>query len=210
MSIHSRIVRIYRALFARRRFYRFNRLLHQCSLHGMGVLNFENDSNSISGEAQFSTRRKSCVVFDIGANVGSYTRRVLEAQPGARVYAFEPHPVTFQRLRENLDKPNVTLVNRATGEEEGELKLYDYAAQDGSSHASAYRDVIESIHHAASTHHCVPVHALGDYARGQGIDIDCIDLLKIDTEGHELSVMKGYGPIWKRGKSTPFTFNSTK
>lgn len=175
----------------------------------MGVLNYENDR--ISGEArfldQFLTRRKSCVVFHIGANVGNYTRRVLEAQPGARVCAFEPHPVTSQRLRENLNKPNVTLVNAAAGEEDGELKLYDYVPQDCSSHASAYRDVIESIHHVASTHHCVLVHALGDCARAQGIDR--IDLIKIDTEGHELSVLKGIQTYLEAGKidAIHFEFN---
>lgn len=175
----------------------------------MGVLNYENDR--ISGEArfldQFLTRRKSCVVFDIGANVGNYTQRVLEAQPGARVFAFEPHPATFQRLSENLHNPNITLVNAAAGESDGVLKLYDYAAQDGSSHASAYREVIESIHHAASTHHRVPVHALGDYARVQGVDH--IDLLKIDTEGHELSVLKGIQTYLEAGKidAIHFEFN---
>ena len=44
---------LYRLLFARRFFYKFNKLLYNLSLRGLGVLNFESDKLSISGEDHF-------------------------------------------------------------------------------------------------------------------------------------------------------------
>ena len=38
-----RIINIYRTLFARRFFYRANKLLYHCSLSGLGILNYENN-----------------------------------------------------------------------------------------------------------------------------------------------------------------------
>jgi glycosyltransferase involved in cell wall biosynthesis len=41
---------------------------------------------------------KGGVVFDVGANVGSYTQALLRLAPGVEIHAFEPHPSTFARL----------------------------------------------------------------------------------------------------------------
>jgi len=184
-------LRIYRALFAWPPFFRLNKFLYRLSLSGMGVLNCENDA--VSGEPRFLKTflkaRSGCVVFDVGANIGNYSRRVLDACPDAVVYAFEPHPRTYAALQNNVRESSFFPVNAAVGEKEGEASLFDYAARDGSSHASLFRDVIESIHNAESVEHKVRVIALEAFAKSR--NIERIDLLKIDTEGNELGVLKG-------------------
>src|SRR5574337_1157409 len=65
--------------------------------------------------------------IDIGANIGSYTLIGSEGRE-ARVYSFEPHPVTFQLLCKNVElnqRSNVTLYNAALGSSEGEAFLTD-------------------------------------------------------------------------------------
>ena len=194
------ILMIYRALFARKLFYRFNKILYHCSLSGLGVLNYEDDT--VSGEGWFLKKylkgRLDGVVFDVGANVGDYSRLVLQVSPKVTVYAFEPHPKTFTVLKNSLHQSNFFPVNAAAGEKEGMLSLYDYEANDGSAHASLYQDVIENIHKARSIECKVQVLSLGAFAKSK--NIEKIDLLKIDTEGNELSVLKGIVEYIEAGK----------
>lgn len=204
------ILRVYRALFARRIFYKLNKLLYHCSLSGLGVLNYENDT--VSGEARFLKKhlkgRLGGVVFDVGANVGDYSRMVLQVSPQVMLYAFEPHPKTFKVLTNNLHQSNFFPVNAAAGEEESVLSLYDYESKDdGSSHASLYQDVIENIHKAKSIEYKVQVLSLGAFAKSK--NIEKIDLLKIDTEGNELNVLKGMIEYIESGKieAIHFEFN---
>lgn len=203
------IVKIYRLIFARQIFHRFNRLLYHCSLSGMGVLNFENDQ--VSGEHRFLKQilagRPGGVVIDVGANVGKYSSRVLQINPLLTVYAFEPHPHTFSTLEKSVRHLNFTAINAAVGANAGSADLFDYAANDGSSHASLYQDVIESIHHAPSIHHKVKVVTLGEFARDN--HITRIKLLKIDTEGNELNVLKGLEDYLRAGTidAIHFEFN---
>lgn len=207
----SAIQSIYRYLFARRRFYKFNRLLYRCSLRGMGILNFE--SAALSGERCFlagylkGLPRGACVI-DVGANIGDYSKLVLELHPAVTLYAFEPHPKTFTRLVSNIPANEARhLINAAVGSKDGELVLYDYKSNDGSAHASVYKEVIEDIHHGQAIAHRVPMVRLDDFLKERGVEK--IDLLKIDTEGNELEVLLGSNDYINSGKvaAIHFEFN---
>lgn len=43
------------------------------------------------------------VVLDIGANIGEYSIALASALPACRCYAFEPNPITFERLTLNTN-----------------------------------------------------------------------------------------------------------
>jgi FkbM family methyltransferase len=208
-SIFLVFLNLYRALFAKQLFFKLNKFLYRVSLSGMGVLNYETDA--VSGESRFLKKllkgRSGCVVFDVGANVGDYSRKVFQANPQVVVYAFEPHPTTYSVLANNIRRPNFYPVNAAAGEKQGAASLFDYEARDGSSHASLYKDVIENIHKAKSIEYKVKVIDLDTFAVGK--NIDKIDLLKIDTEGNELSVLKGILHYINSGKigAIHFEFN---
>lgn len=185
------ILKAYRFLFARTFFYKFNRLLYRCGLSGLGVLNYEN-SNS-SGERNFLEKilkkMEAPVIFDVGANVGNYTKTILDISPKSKIYMFEPHPKTYAILLRNLSsQESIVSNNLAVGSETSILKLYDYKNQP-SSHASLYKEVIEDIHYAQSESYDVQVVTLDDFTLENSIEH--IDLLKIDVEGHELNVVKG-------------------
>ena len=184
----------YRRLFVGARWYRANRFLHELSLRGMGVLNYENDR--VSGERYTLERAlagraaASPVVLDVGANVGSYARSVMQLCPSARVFAFEPHPLTFRSTASAAEAAGFTAVNAGCGAEIGRMTLYDYAgSQDGSEHASLYVDVIEDIHGGRPTGHDVEVTTIDAFVAARGIER--VRLLKVDTEGHEAAVLRG-------------------
>ena len=192
------ILAVYRALFAHPVFERFNRLVMVLGLSGLGVLNYT--SARASGERSFLKRllrgRREPVCFDVGANRGLYSAMVLEIAPDARLHCFEPHPRNFEALRGRVGNDGndgndgkVSLNNAGCGSESGTLTLFDYADADGSSHASLHREVIERLHGARAVEHRVPIVRLDDYVRQHAIE--SIDLLKIDTEGHEFAVLQG-------------------
>ena len=181
------------ALLRRRALHGLSRTLHRASLSGLGVLNHTNDQ--VSGEEHLVCRVlpmlldvEEPLVLDVGANRGDYTALVLRAFPRAEVHAFEPHPETFGRLSLRFGD-QVHCHELAMGQRSGELEIFDYADSDGSSHATAYRAVIEEIRGRASVRHAVRVSTVDDQAAA--LELRRIHLLKIDTEGHELSVLQG-------------------
>jgi len=83
----------------------------------------------------------------------------------------------------------IRLYNLGVSSQNGEVTLYDYQANEGSSHASLYADVIREIHNSKTAANPVKVVCLDDFCEANGVEY--IDFLKIDTEGHELEVLRG-------------------
>jgi FkbM family methyltransferase len=200
---------VYRTVFARRQFERFNRFVFELSLNGLGILNWEN--SKLSGEDHFLQKflkgRGSPVVLDVGANVGHYAMKVRELAPTSRVYAFEAHPSAFRTLLENGNKYGFRAFNVACGSENGESSLFDYDGASGSEHASVYREVIEQIHRSASQKFEVKAAKLDDLVNQ--LEISAIDLAKVDVEGAELDVLLGFQRCLREGRvaAVQFEFN---
>ncbi|MGC8765416.1 MAG: FkbM family methyltransferase [Brevinematia bacterium] len=68
----------------------------------------------------------------------------------------------------------------------------------GSSLASIYSEVIETIHRSKAIEHTIDIITLDDVVKKN--NIDKIDLLKIDTEGNELECLKGFENFIRQGK----------
>lgn len=208
--MRSTLLRLYASVFARERFRMWNTLLFELGLRGLGILNYQD--RTISGEVTFLhnylKRKDSPVVLDVGANAGNYSREVVAINPSALVFAFEPHPRTFERLVANVGASrNVRPINRGVGDLPGRHKLYDRDSECGTTHASIFRDVIEDIHKVQASECEVDVITLDEFIDEQ--QLTRIDLLKIDTEGYELNVLKGGSKAIRSGilKVIQFEFN---
>lgn len=185
-------INLYRFCFARKLFLNFNKLMYLLSLRGMGILNHGNDK--LSGEQLFlkkaSAILNNSVIVDVGANIGCYSNNVKSFTSSANIYSFEPHPQTFKKLQLEANKHKYIALNTACSDESGILKLYDYEdMENGSSHASLYPQVIETIHKSSSKSLEVNVTTIDKFVKDY--KISNIRLLKIDTEGNELKVLKG-------------------
>lgn len=204
---------VYRALFARVFFRKLNTALFRLSLHGLGVLNFEN--SSISGERYFLTRvlpklvsQRRPVFLDVGANVGDFCVLLVTQFPNAVVHAFEPHPRNYVRLvAQNFPVERVKCHHCGLGKVSSTAILYDRADYDGSSHASLHESVISEIHGQLVVSVEVRIDTLDAVVRQEGLDY--IDYLKIDTEGHELAVLEGAAELLLSNKigCIQFEFN---
>jgi len=190
--VYNFLLKVYAFLFGRRQFRRLNVLLFDLGTRGLGILNYQDQK--ISGESSFLRQylrdKKRPVVLDVGANVGAYSREVARVNPSARVFAFEPHPLTFEKLVSNLGSDrNFHPYDYALGAQPGCSTLYDRESGNGSSHASIFREVIEDIHDARARGYDIKVRTLDQFVEENRLER--IDLLKIDTEGYELNVLRG-------------------
>lgn len=74
------------------------------------------------------------LVFDLGAFLGSFSKRALELGAGS-VVAFEPEPRNWKILKKNLASiPNITLSQTALAGETGQATLYQNVRKDTASH----------------------------------------------------------------------------
>jgi FkbM family methyltransferase len=147
-------------------------------------------------------------VFDVGANVGELTLLFSRFTAGGVVHAFEPSRAAFERLEivcRAANRQTVVMNNLALADKNGFIRLHVYEDDYLSFNSQAARPLkdygleiepvgIEEI--SATT--------VDDYCAGKGIEQ--IDLLKIDTEGAELQVMKGARKMLKSGRVKCLTF----
>jgi FkbM family methyltransferase len=132
------------------------------------------------------------VFFDVGAHVGLISFQVLRCRPCARIHAFEPHPdrnAQYRRHRqlngaENQVKINETALSDAVGE----------VGFDFDRHAIGERGAP------------VPTTTLDRYA--EAAEVDRIDVLKLDVEGHELEALRGAGRMLREGRIKKITLEA--
>lgn len=180
-------------LLNRPAFERLNNALYDFALRCNGIaINFKGTQGLTVGEERFLhrylTSNRTGVLLDVGANHGAYTRVLHTLAPTAQVYAFEPHPRTFVQLQKSTTLPNVLLINQAMGSEEGSLTLFDMAAEDGSTQASLSRAAV-ALFSSDLVEHRIACTTLDRFIEDHSIEK--IALLKIDTEGFDLNVLKG-------------------
>ncbi len=126
------------------------------------------------------------VIFDIGANVGQSATEFVQHYPAARVYCFEPAAATFNQLQESFRSySNVRCFPLAFGDKSGEAKMalhensvFNRIALEG-----------QTSNLGSSATETIEIQTLVKFC--QDHQIECIDLLKIDTEGQDLRVLEG-------------------
>jgi len=211
------ILNLYRFIFCRPFFYVFNYHVFKLSLRGIGIFNSE--GNDVTGERFFlhwlqKNNISIRTVFDVGANAGGYTMDVLHSFPKTKVFAFEPNPQTVSLFYKNIKNKNVLLENTALGQKKKEVLLWDFAddamlkhTQPTATLASVHKEVVTKLHNQKAKSYKVKMTTVDDYVEMKNIKE--IDILKIDTEGNELEVVKGAKKIFKSGnvKILQFEFN---
>ncbi len=179
--------------YGKRRFQRAYRRLHQVALTG---LNYGYPDAALNGEYALIDRLaekwggRPVVALDVGAASGAWTRAVLQRVPAATVYAFEPVESSFAQLAANLD--GVAHVHRcALGAAVGSAEMFAPTTADGfvGEHASLYKRDISGSRLSVDPIGSVPVRTLDEFCAEMAIAH--VDLLKLDTEGHELAVITG-------------------
>jgi FkbM family methyltransferase len=134
----------------------------------------------------------SPVIVDIGANTGQTIEMMLRVFTRPQVFAFEPSSRTFATLRRRYGNECRGMFQMAIGDSDTEQVLINYS--------SSLFTSLHKLHPEAALHHdvselrvldseTVPSRRMDSLLPELGINR--IDLLKIDTQGHDLAVLRG-------------------
>ena len=136
-------------------------------------------------------RTKNCV-FDVGANVGYYTLLAASVLEGSgEVHAFEPCPRVFHLLSKNVKLNNwqcLRLNRMALAEADGEQRLFIPSSGSGTNASLienfTKQDSFEMVQTIRFDSYC------HKNIKGR------VDLIKLDVEGAEMSVLRGAGTLF--------------
>lgn len=134
----------------------------------------------------------SPVIVDVGANIGSMALGFAKTFPGSQVYAFEPTHYGFGKLKKNISLnpllgPRIFPVQAFLSDKtvkNSEMKAYSSWKVDSSSREK------HPLHGGElMSAESIPSVTLDDFCQERGLSK--IDLMKIDTDGYELTVLRG-------------------
>ena len=126
------------------------------------------------------------MLFDVGANRGQTIERLRKTFAHPVIHAFEPGRRTFAELERRMSGiADLHLNNLALGERAESRTLYDTDPPDMTSLLEQSVDAWGKVRDT----YPVEVITLDDYCASRGIER--IDILKSDTQGFDLAVIKG-------------------
>jgi FkbM family methyltransferase len=143
------------------------------------------------------------IMLDVGANVGDWSLAACRSLPGTTVHAFEIAPGTAERFTRNatpfIDRIVINAIG--LGDAERSITLYSLPQETDGTSASTVREALAaSVAEAGLTRMDeteVQVTTGDAYLRRHGITH--VDMLKIDVEGAEFSVLRGFAQAFVSG-----------
>ena len=151
-----------------------------------------NNDHKTNGETwlQFKiAKTEPKIVFDVGANKGDWSLSILDQTKTTRVHSFEPNPEVFLKLEQKLKNhrerniANLCALAYMTGKQEFSIN------SKNNIFSSFYRRINDQDAKSIE----VSMISGDQYCRENSIDE--IDFLKIDVEGFELEVLKGFSDM---------------
>jgi FkbM family methyltransferase len=136
----------------------------------------------------YNKKNNKLIIFDVGANTGQSIKRFNNEFNLKEIHCFEPNVPAFEKLKKIKSK-NIFLNNLALGDKE---KIQTFNNYPKTSSSSFYRiDKKSSIYEMNKGFYSsnVKIITLDKYIEDS--KIDKINILKIDTQGFEVSVLKG-------------------
>jgi FkbM family methyltransferase len=126
--------------------------------------------------------------FDVGANTGQTASAVLDKFPEASVFAFEPDEKSFAALTANVRSSRLQCFNVAMSDKSGEARFFDYGP------LATCNSLVKNSQYAMrsgnqATTRTVECETIDGFCGRSGVEH--VDVLKVDTEGHELAVLHG-------------------
>ncbi len=137
----------------------------------------------------FKSRNNKPLIFDVGSEVGTSVIFFKFLYPNARIISFEPHPLAYQIIKENVENnklKDVEIINAAVAKDNGQAFIYGDAEYINGECNILGCSTIEAWGNQRSSCTKMPTKLvkLSEYIN------EPIDLLKLDVEGAEYDVFE--------------------
>lgn len=163
-----------------------------CNWYLFHYWNQQNWDVGANGELLFLRALDTCqigmpkpVVFDVGANTGTYAKLVRRTLANSTIHCFEIVPRTRVTLAENISGMNDVFVSEY-GLSNANTALKIGCKRDNDTQSRVLSPLSGTIKEIVECEVCTGDRYLAEH------HIETVDLLKIDTEGHELAVLEGF------------------
>ncbi|HCN30605.1 MAG TPA: hypothetical protein DIT64_18090 [Verrucomicrobiales bacterium] len=136
------------------------------------------------------------VIFDVGANVGQTAAGFREHFPGAEIHCFEPVPASFRALQSHTAGMDIRCHQLAMSDTPGRVKVRLLSDDP--------EFTMNSLSHEADADAEGPgvawfdVVTLPEFCARHNVEV--VHLLKIDTEGRDLHILRGAGAMLRAGR----------
>jgi FkbM family methyltransferase len=140
---------------------------------------------------QLFTEEDLKIVFDVGAHEGTLTKAMHEEFPNILIYAFEPFPNSYKKLSELAEtSTNIKSFPFAlsSSSENRDFFVNNFSETNSLLPSKKVGSVIDELT-ARIDKISIQTLTLNQFCEEHGIEH--IDLLKLDTQGSELEVLKG-------------------
>ena len=139
----------------------------------------------------YNPEQKGTIFFDVGSNVGNYSSSLKQKFDDVEIHCFEPVKSTFEKLTANeLLKSGCTFNNFALGDHPQTIEIFRPKTSTLSPLATVYKDVLATLFNEKDIEsEQISINTIDNYCKDHSIN--AIKLLKIDTEGNDLNVLKG-------------------
>ena len=150
----------------------------------VALLHSEDPDPSTNGELRVleCMSERLGTVIDVGANHGQWSRLALAVSPNVRVWCSELVSPTRARLRDAV--PEATVVDYGLSDHSGTTEVKHYPGDDGLSSVYDYPHPLPSVQLSEE------VRTGDELLAAEGIER--VDLLKVDAEGADLSILRGF------------------
>lgn len=157
---------------------------------GQWILDHGNASTVEAFNTYESINKPNPIIFDIGANIGTYSTWLAKMYPQGKIYCFEPQRLVFQILCGNLALNNIDNVyayNYGLADSDNliEISEPDYNKPDNFGSYSLIDNKMSSTQNKCK----VNIYKLDNFV--SKYNIPYIDFLKIDCEGMDFAVLLG-------------------
>ena len=150
--------------------------------------NFEKIYRTLDDSIKKIIIKENPVIFDVGAHEGETIKRFLKIYTNPKIYSFEPQKKCFQKLKSYKNKDCI-IENIAFGEKKEVKSIFIYKDSSTSSLYNLSKNTKYNKDLNVESEETINIETLDNYVKKNNISF--IDLLKIDTQGHEKKVLEG-------------------